>query len=569
MPWIDKYRFTLTHPVAGSQVVTPLIDDLVVEGKQETRFAWRKKLSTPLLFTGADYDWLYAIETGADRCEEVSIEVEVYCGGDWETLYTGYLKMDDGQWNPVQCRVAIAVSIDDEYSCILEGWKEEKNILNVPTSYTVTGLVGYIEEVTCGPNAVAGVVLSNPPTDDSCLSDANAWRVLENQLSGLEDLGAGTYEGLIETTWVRERVDSSPSMPSGNGWISIGGNSWVRELAVQFVSEEVTTPDNITYFINQLWEVTGDIEFDNARTLGDVLELLNPCAGTYTIQSDFFRINEGALPATDPYNAAAGGFDQIMVWQKSDIVRPNANYNATKGILTFEKAMNYLRNMFNVEWKVEGTVIRIEHISYFEDDNGLDLTAPAYEEWIDKKNTYSYINTQKPKYERFSWMDSVTSYFEGDPIVYDNACANKEENSEMFFRVDEVSTDIAFMNGNEDEIALQGFAMAAVYDDGAGGFYFNTDDGNVNGHLSWTKLHDNYFRHSRPQIAGNMNGADETFDSAIPSKQQEELVVQIECADFLAFDPEQRVQTQIGWGEVSSWSYSAKKCSLTLQILHE
>lgn len=567
MPWIDKYRFTLTHPVAGSQVVTPLIDDLVVEGKQETRFVWRKQIATPLLFTGADFEWLYDIETGADRCEKVTLEVEVYCGGDWEEFYTGYLKMDDGQWNPVQCRVVFRVSIDDAYSCIFENWKEEKNILTALGGETVTALTGYIEEDTCTDNLTGYTVdLLNIPTYDGCLSDPNEWTLLENEFTGTKESG-GLWDGLIRSVWVRERVDASVLSPPGDGWVSIGGNSWVRELQTNYLGE--TTDLGVPQVLQQ-WEVVGeDLEFDNGRTLENVLDLLNPCAGTYTIQSDFFRINAGVLPATDPYNAAAAGFDQLIMWQKSDIVRPIANYNATKGITTFEKVLSWLRNMFNVEWRVEGTVIRIEHISYFEGNNGLDLTAVDYLEWIDKKNAYSYINAKKPHYERFAWMDKVTAYFEGDPIVYDNACANKEDNSEEFYRLDEVSTDMAFLSNNEDEASLQGFVFAAAYDDGAGGWWINIEETQLNGHLSFTKLHDNYWRHSRPLIDGNMNGVDETFESVIPSKQQEELEVRIDCTDFLAFNPEERAQTQIGWGEIAVWSYSAKKCSLTLQILHE
>jgi len=572
VPWINKYRFTLTHPVAGSQVVTPLIDDLVVEGKQESRFVWRKQIATPLLFVGADFEWLYDIETGADRCEKIELVIEQLCGGDWEDFYTGYLSLDDGDWNPVQCRVIIPVSLDDEYACIFQNWKEEKNIFLAVGNETASALTGYIQMVQCS-DTVTGVDVTsillgeiNVPTVDSCLPDANEWTVLEAEFTGVTESG-GLWDGTARTEWVRERVDSSPLSPPGEGWVSIGGNSWVRELNVVFLA---LTSSNNTSDATQTWEVAGeDFEADNGRTLENVLDLLDPCDGAYTFQSDFFRINAGSLPVTAPYAAAEGGFDSLLIFQKSDIVRPAANYNATKGIITLEKVLQWLAGVFNVEWRIEGTVIRIEHLSYFEGNNGLDLTDPQYLGQITKKNRYSYINTKKPKYERFSWMDTVTDFFTGSPIIYLNACANKEDNNEVFRRVEEVSTDIAFMNGNEDEVSLQGFVFAAVYSDGGSGWFLNVEDTYINGHLSWTKLHDNYWRHGRPQLSGRMNGIDDTFETAFPSKQQEELEVQIPCADFAAFNPGQRVKTEIGWGEVAAWSYSAKKCSLTLQILHE
>lgn len=569
MTWFSKYRFTLTHPVAGTRVVTPVNDDILIRGRRESRFVWRRELPAELVFKKADFEWLYAIETGADRCEKIALLVETKCAGTWQTFYEGFLTCDSAQWNPRGCIVRMTPRIEDTYTCIFENWKEEKNLLSIGTSYTVTGLVGTVETLVCGFDAITGVTLTDPPTNNDCWSDANAWTVLENRLDLLEESTPGLYDGDIRTTWVRERVDSSPSMPAGNGWISIGGDSWVRPVATQFVSESVTTPDEISYFILQTYELTGDITIDNARSFTDVLEYFNPCPDDYTIQSDFFRVNDGALPSTDPYNAAADGFDQIAVWQKSDVVRPNANYNAQKGITTFEKLIGWLRTMFNAEWKVEGSIIRIEHLSYFEGSEGLDLTLPPYDDQIENKTSYQYNNAAKPHFERFSWMDKVTAHFEGDPIIYDNACSDKEKNSEQFYRVDEVSTDIAFMSDNEEDVSLLGFAMAAVYDNGAGGYYINTDDGFVNGHLGWTNLHDNYYRHGRPQLTGNMNGTDETFESAYPSKEQEILAVQIECSEFLSFDPGALVQTQLGWGEVMSWEYSAKKCQLTLQISHQ
>lgn len=564
MTWFSKYRFTFTHPTAGARVVTPIIEDINVQGKQESRFVWRKTLATGLLFTKDDFQWLYAIEGGAGRCDKTEVLIEVSCGGTWETLYSGFTTMDGGQWFPRACRVILKVSIDDEYTCIFEGWKEEKNILEVSPSYTVTGLGGYAEEVECGPDLYNDVVLTSIPENDTCLPDANAWTLLNNYFAGTLETSPGVWRGNLTTAWVRERMDDSPTQPGGDGWISIGGDSWVRTIGTVFTGETIDASSTL-----QEWELTQDFSFDNGRLLEDVLDFLNPCTGTYTIQSDFLRINAGALPATDPYDAATAGFDAVMVWQKSDIVRPTADYNATKGITTFEKVLDWLRKMFNMEWRIEGSVIRIEHLSYFEGANGLDLTVAPYDEQIENQTSYQYNTAKKPQYERFSWMDPVTALFTGDPIVYDTGCTDKESNSEVFIRLEEVTTDISYANLNADGMALQGFVFGAVYINPDDNYYLNQDNSQLNGHLSWTNLHDHYYRHGRPQLTGNMNGTNETFESAYPSKEQEILAIQIECSEFLGFNPGDLVQTQLGWGEVMSWEYRAKKCQLTLQISHQ
>ena len=564
MTWFSKYRFTLTHPTAGTRVVTPVIDDINIPGKQESRFVWRKALAAGLLFAKDDFQWLHAIEGGAGRCDKTEVLIEVSCGGSWETMYNGFTTMDGGRWFPRSCRVILKVSIDDEYTCIFEGWKEEKNILEVSPSYTITGLGGYAEEVECGPDLYNDVALASIPENDTCLPDANAWTLLNNYFAGTLETSPGVWRGNLTTVWVRERMDDSPTQPGGDGWISIGGDSWVRTIGTVFTGETIDASSTL-----QEWELTQDFSFDNGRLLEDVLDFLNPCTGTYTIQSDFLRINAGVLPVTDPYDAAEAGFTAIMVWQKSDIVRPNADYNATKGVTTFEKVLDWLRKMFNMEWRVEGSVIRIEHLSYFEGSEGLDLTLPPYDDQIENKTSYQYNQAKKPQYERFSWMDPVTALFAGDPIVYDTGCTDKESNSEAFIRLEEVTTDISYANLNADGMALQGFVFGAVYINPDDNYYLNQDNSQINGHLSWTNLHDNYYRHGRPQLTGNMNGTDETFESAYPSKEQEILAIQIECSEFLGFNPGDLVQTQLGWGEVMSWEYSAKKCQLTLQISHQ
>lgn len=564
MTWINTYRFTLTHPTAGARIVAPIIADLVVEGVQERRFIWRKQIATPLLFTEGDFTWLYAIETGPDRCEKIAIAVETKCAGVWASFYDGYITTEDGEWDADNCRVSLRVSVDDAYTCVFEGWREEKNIFNASGLYTAKERFGSVQEIECVAEVV-NASLAFIPEANGCLPDLNEWSIIENEFIGSVEEAPGIWAGSVRSVWVRERVTGSPGMPPGNGWVSLGAGEWVRKLVTEGFEETINyeVPS-----VLQIWELSADLEFDNAKQLKNILEYFNPCAGTYTIRSDFFRINAGVLPATAPYNAAAGGFDQILVWQKSDIVRPNVDYNASKGITTFEKLLGFLANTFNTAWRIEGGAIRIEHISYFEGDDGLDLTAPPFLAQIERKNRYQYTRAQKPRYERFAWMDNVTPYFAGQNIAFNNACSQSQDAAEQFYRVEEVSTDLAYMAGNTDEVSLQGFAFGAAYLSG-GIYYLNTEGARLNGHLAFTRLHPAYWTYSRPQGSGTMNGAPTVFDSTVPSKTQEALAVVMECNVFASFEPELRVQSLIGWGEASAWTYSAKNCLLTIELIHE
>ena len=88
--------------------------------------------------------------------------METKCGGTWQTFYEGFLTFDSAQWNPRGCIVRMTPRIEDTYTCIFENWKEEKNLLSIGTSYTVTGLVGTVETLVCGFDAVTGVTLTDP-----------------------------------------------------------------------------------------------------------------------------------------------------------------------------------------------------------------------------------------------------------------------------------------------------------------------------------------------------------------------------------------------------------------------
>jgi len=399
-----------------------------------------------------------------------------------------------------------------------------------------------------------------------------------------------------------EKVTVAVSTPFGDGWIDLGSGTYVREpklsSSIEFTNQ---INDGSVILIDGFKQVIGasiirdlgdptdegyiDLDpatnaakgflwyrpalVDNGITLEDVLEDLFTCSGDYTIRSNFFRINEGTLPTSDPYNAAVAGFDELVIWQKSDVIFSRAFSNAIRAETTRKDFLDQLKRVFQVDWDIDedtGELI-IEHVSEFIGTNGLDLTLAPYSEQIEKYGDYNYEEARVPSKERFEWMDKniVSDFFKGSPILYSESCANDGPKA---LKIDQTTTDFTALISYPDKADPDGLFFGAMKIDGSS-YYFGIEDDYINGHLALTNLHPNYWTFERFYPVGNLNGIDVTFDSYILFKEQEELEVKISLADFLSFDPAKKVNTQLGWGRVVSASYSFRKSTLLLKIRHE
>jgi len=625
MTWFSKYRFVLEDDDGNTRTVEPIIDDLSVSGEKTEKFNGEVKLADKVVFEKEDFEWIYARETqtvGGDqtRCGGLAFRVYLTCGGVETLKWQFFINMNECQWQPDQCRVTCQPQPVSEFTCVFRNWETELDVLDlVATKYEVPGLVGYLETETCGPNASLGTLhVDLPLTDSSCLADpADGWVILQNYWvsATIVDSTPGSieYTGEYCTIWVRERVDDSPSEPPGDGWIDIGGDSWVREPEIYYYQDGpyyYNLPPLNTYIkywvkfgkvVGASAAVTAEelnetsfelnppavpiesqaIVYSNGMLLDDVLEaLVTDACPLLTIKSNFFQINaDDPLPTDEPYPTAAAGFDKLMVWQASDVVRPGVSGDATDLKITLKRFLESLRNVFNVAWTIESGVFRVEHVSYFVNIEGSDFTLSPYDEYIEKKNGYSYISYKFPKVELFGYAFPTTPFFKGQPITYTFRCSDRSKPEQSW--VDSLaSADLGYLHQAGEDVPLTGLFFGAVLDGSgfeavnAAPYYFareDDDDGNprTNGHLAFTRLLPNYWKWDRPKTPGIMNGVETDFETTLRLKKQEDLEIPVDCAFMDTFDPNDLVQTEMGWGEVQAWTYSAKKCLLTLTIVHE
>jgi hypothetical protein len=569
----SNYQFFLTLPDASVVEVFPYVEDLAFSwAKEEGQVFYRFKVDSELIFLDdpgkgiSDFSTLFTIENSADRCETIEIEIKKRCGGVFSTFFSGYLNLTEGQWNLDACQLTITPQPNDDYTCWYRNWKEEKNILDLPSKVSAkTYVASSLEEITC-----LDIITPSFPQgtyNDSCISPGVGWTVKFYDWNGV----AGT----IETTWVRENAGTG-TQPPGAGWINDGGD-WVRAVPTKrVVFSEIPTELTI-----EQYEVIGfnaDEEpfvMDNGVSLENVIDLLNPCAGT-TVVSNFFSINaDGSNPSNDAYTEAQSNFDNLHIWQKTDAKNPEASENATGGDMSWKDLVDLFANAFQVYAVIDGGTLRIEHISYYENNaNGLDLTSSQYAKYLRGTRSYSYDISEQPIREKFEWMDKMSVDFSGLPIEYDNSCTQRENIDEKVFAAGRFSTDIEYIQGNPDGIANDGFFIAQI-EDFSGTNYIpsvtisTTSNSKFNGLLSFPYLHEYFWRHHRPFPEGDLNGSTVSFLSTIRTKAQATITAVICCGDLSSFDPEELIQTDFGWGELIEGRFKAKGNIFELDIKHE
>jgi hypothetical protein len=623
MSGFASFRFELMDDDGNTRDVVPKNRSLDLEGdRKESRWNWEYNFADKLVFTGADFDWIYAREretVGGDqtRCGGLSLSVYQTCLGEELLRWQFFINLNTCFFDPDGCNVSCKTYPVNSYVCIYRNWENELDVLDlVGTKYNIPGLVGYLERFNCAEEYVTNIDPDDLPVlGVSGLSDpSEEWVLLQTYWAteGINGLYPYTYDGYVLTSWVRERIDNSVSSPPGDGWVSIGGDSWVRKPHIyesQDYFEYFYPPDPPVYLkwkrINRVVGATPEIPelspystthildhpdgsddliqvnfYKNAMLLDDVLAALleDACPGTFTIKSNFFRINGDGELTDEPYPTAEAGFDKIMIWQLSEIATPQYSDRATDLKITLKKLLESLRNVFNVDWTIEGTVFRLEHISYFANLEGEDLTFDPYDRYIRKRNKYEYLTVKLPKVELFGFAFPVTPFFNGLPIIYPYGCSDREA-PEKSWPAQLVSTDIGYIHQVGENSPIAGMFFGAVI--GSGGFtggyaadyYFareDDDDGNprINGHLAYTKLHPNYWKWDRPKTPGNMNGAETPFETTFRSKAQEPILLPVGCEFINAFDPTKLLKTQIGWGEIDKLTISLLNCTLLVRLVH-
>lgn len=538
---------------------------------------YRKVLDTELVFVGAAYNSIIA-DLDLGECD-IAIQIRY----NNVTKYTGNIKLNTSQTtiNRLECTVTAKLDPNDSYTCFIKEYDQEINILTGTTKYSVKPFFGTIQIQTVvepAPATPPQWPLSSPRTASSSFyTSAQGWTVIKNEINGATQVTSILYraETNITTTYAREFVAGSTT-PPGDGWISVSGG-FARRISRVYSAAKSQILDPDPNKIVQVYDVQGlsedftAVPIPNAVRLDDILVTFVPCS--LTVVSDFFGINaDSTAPTNTPYTEALANLQDYLLVQKSDVKRPTASNIATSGKTSYKKLMEALQVMHDVRYRIAGSELRIEHVSYFTSSAGLDLTAEPYATYIDGKTQTTYDNTDAAKSEMWRWMETVSPMFTAVPIRYDEECLLSDAQDELPYTAEDMNSDVLYIQGNPDRVDDRGFVPIAAHRNGSDYYLIqetNVIDGNLypNSHLAWGNLLEHYHTYERLYPTGTLNGVATTFDSAQRRMVGEPVDIILSNVSYWnAYSAGDLIKTALGIGEVTRGQYETLTCKLSLNV---
>ena len=335
----------------------------------------------------------------------------------------------------------------------------------------------------------------------------------------------------------------------------------------------------------------GGSSFRNGVKLSKIIEYtaayLFP---SLTVKSDFFQINPWVTSSLNPVTGDETTTDNIIVYQKTDILRPYVTEEATKGLYKPSELFEWLLQQFKVKFRIDENYIYIEY-----ETSDKFVHAPVYDITTEpinfSKNVYRYDKINLPSKETFDFMEKkyidmgviypVLSDFNGANILYDGVCVDRSRDSSTNnIKVSRITNDVEFLlSESEIEGSSTRKTSANVSDDGfvfiatkiSGGYNYAISASpilagidQINNVMGWAWLHQMFFRNKANSNTGTLNNASVTFDTTRYIKTATGLQAK-ECC-IAGFDPFATVTSALGEGRIKTADYSVKNNLITLEL---
>lgn len=602
------------HPLNGQAVEFEI-------KREPGNIFFRTTLKTSLFFIGPDYSFLKSIDAAGYRCAKNCLTIQKFCGGEWVDFWSGKFSFTYFKVNDDDCRIEFTPDINDQYTCLLEDGGIEHNMLDITSIKTVISPNSIIfEYITCSEDKAVVAIPGNPCTDFvygdpiqsgggyianniafDCLNGTIAqWQMFSTTMKAIAFIGSTVTVARVTTTWFREvritlDVGGLATPPAGSSWINQGPTTLGGLPAHRWTRIPYGGAYTAQTYYQPLWQLISGCEqifkwtdpnpvifnYNRGRRLSDVISFLLDESGCFpsgfTVVSDLFRINSALTPADPDYvTGQTSRIANLILFQKSDIKTPTSSEPASKAMISWVVLMQMLNKLFvkNVYWKIyPGNVVRIEHIKWFVENQGLDTTLPIYDEFTKRTKKYSFMRQELPSIEHFSFMEQGNLDNIGRDIIYSTLCVNRDpKEGKIDIRVENLTTDLAYIQTDPTAIDESGFVMLATTANANGTYSIIQEAGALTGlqvlnaPLAWANLHASYGKWARVQPTGNMNGADTNFFTWIRTKKQDPFSIPVCCEDNINYND--LIKSKLGWGELETATFTTQTDKLKLTLLH-
>lgn len=571
---MSRWAFEIENEFETFEVIPLGENTLKWEREDDRLFDFKKSISS-LTFAGDDYQKFRLYEDTL-HCAEQTLRVYQYCGLVRKQRFEAKFSMASGKWDNDKCSVTFSIKEPDKYLCVKR--KKEHNIFDLikPNVSVDWGIKITAEFQTCGFQGQ--IDCDNPFFEDNHYGVFGGMNVMGNVTA--------TYVRyvLYSENFIRDEFD---------GWIYIGYEynqykyvkKYDREFPglLQLIGYEFANSD-FPWLITNVGQI--DKVLRNGFKLYDVLNsLLSENCPDLKIVSDFFQWNPTFASDNNYVTGTLSNIKFLKIFQKSDIKRPNSTNPANKGEINFVKLLNDILKIFNCGYFISGNTLRIEHISWFDKEENLDLVQIANntDQSLRGTRTYSYDKAKLPKFEKFEWMDDSSREFNGEPIWYDSACVEDDEDlaETLTNRIENITTDIlhCFINSSSEnsDVTDKGFVIIATDPNNKVLWLPNLieEGGSLpNNILSWPRLQLDFWQHGRILLNGYMNVAEDdedaqitTFKSTIPIKDQDPFPIRLCCDNISEFNPMNLQNSTLGWGEVKSAELNFKTDIMQIELM--
>lgn len=585
---MPNYRYIL-YVGDASKVIEPTdVNGLALQYEADTdnRFSYKQKISKGIVLVGADFKFLYQHEISNRRCQWLELEIQRQCSGVYGTYQRCRIALSACKFDLDRCTATIELQAKTAYDCYEDNKKTEVNLFEkITTLHKAYILVGELEFIEY--SGAVGRDFYRPGAFPEPSPAEKGWTLYEY-----------TRDGPIYTyKYAREKatVDCSEDIDT-SGWYILAdtcsggiGTKTLARPAMLFGKEmkgfdtvtrpprDLTTADDFpgTLFVSKIMGHEHEY-IDNGFVLADVVGWFAQQYCTKPVKSNILGISPDG-PFEDIYPDFPLKTLNALLFQKSDVKRPDDYSNATKALVTWEKLINALCKTFNLKYIINEEYFVLEHVSYFGRKIGLDTTATKYRD-VFQSRRYEYLQDKLPQFEHFEMMEAGYPDFVGKPIEYKGACATGGEKTT--YPTEIFTTDVQWCldNGVRDEsgrdsgkVRDEGFVLMAC-DFVAGEYVMKREPPildsrqRANNSFSWAHLQRDYWKWDRPQKNGYMNNELTLFKSTMPIKKGEVIRIPFGCGETIKLTD--LVGTFLGPAIIGSATYNMHTCILEIEPLY-
>jgi len=580
-----------------------------------------------------DYSYIKSIEAFslANPLYKYILKIQRLNGTIWEDYWFGSFNIIGCKFNDDRCTVEINnIDTYDEYKCILDNIEHKYNLFDLPyvyecispnikyeietetrvdeikkchgwfskTSYTdATGdyIWQFVPET--GTNNGSGSTDTTPKDALYTYPNyfANGFAVVKYKWE-MKDKSSMKFK--LTTTFARRTtitadVNGVSAVPVESGsWVELeattisglSAHKWYDSSYPDLVN--VQSPDymnilpnaEVSFWIGTTYgsheilvgQWTWNSNFDtithsrNRMFLHMIRNIVEGCG--LNLVSHFFE---------DTINYVTGEENKLinlLVSSKADIKRYDATLEPqTIAYYAFKNIEEWLIEMFNCYWYIDGADLIIEHISRIKTYAvGRNLKLIENGKYIKATNSYEYDYKDVNIIERWKFMESYGVDFIGKDIYYFKFSTEIERPINNH-DIPLMTTDINYVQYVSSAISDEGFVMLACnYTNGV--LEVINEKGLIsnqlvsNGHLSLANLHYNYHRHNRDMAQGYMNDLLTDFLSTKKIKKQIDISFPMYAGDIL--DEFKLIKTNMGDGEVLNAEFNLKTEMQTVTLIY-